>query len=233
MEIVVRNPSPYERTGVIFAELPESRPHLVTADGSWVPVQWLEHGPSLVDGRVVEPSVTVAAWVTVPAAGRIVLVASAAPALNPRPGGGGSLPGPGVLDNGLLRVAALDGVITLRAAGGAEAGGPGLPDPAEVDDVLRGTLVSAMEIAGAEAVLRVELRAGEPFARLEALAGELPAGWEPVPGRLAVLRDPASAARLAVLPWRAGEPALARLAAEYRHGLLAGPGEERRGALSQ
>jgi hypothetical protein len=246
-EIEVVNPSPYERTGLIFTDLPERRPHLLTREGAGVPVQWLEHGPTLVDGEVVEPVVTVAAQVTVPASGKIVLVAAAAPALSPGSGPGGALPVPGVLDNGLLRVeAAPDGTISLRAPDGGEihgigSGVPGSADvgdgvgvagSVEVDDVLRGTLVSAMEIIRGEVTTRVELRAGEPFARLEAVAGLLQEGWD-ADIRLAVIRDPASRARFAVMPCPGDESVFARLAGEYRHDLLVVPRSERRGAPSR
>ncbi|MEO3861396.1 hypothetical protein [Acrocarpospora sp. B8E8] len=220
LEIEVVNPSAYERTGLIFTELPESRPHLRTRAGAWVPVQWLEHGPTLVGGAVVEPVVTVAAQVTVPASGRIVLVASAAPALSPGSGPGGGLPVPGVLDNGLLRVEATpDGTISLRAPDGGEIHGIGcgVPGPVEVDDVVRGTLVSAMEIIGGGPAARVELRAGEPFARLE--AGLLEGGEG---ARLAVIRG--SASRFAVMPCPRDKSVFARLAGEYRHDLLVVPG---------
>ncbi|GAA0444897.1 hypothetical protein Acor_60980 [Acrocarpospora corrugata] len=224
LEIVVRNPSPYERTGVIFADLPESHPHLRGPGGSGVPVQWLEHGPTLVGGEVVAPMVTVAAQVTVPASGEIVLVASAAPAWSPgqSPGHvpGGSLPAPGVLDNGLLRVeAGPGGTITLRDRDGGEV--RGVCHGGEIDDVLRGTLVSAVEIIGGELTTRVELRAGEPFARLET-AAEPPAGLTVIPG---------APGCFAVLPSPGDESVSARLAREYREESLVV--SERRGAPSQ
>src|SRR5690606_11674674 len=53
-DLVVSNPSPHERTGLVLADLPEDRPRLVTAAGEQVPVQRLELAPTLLDETVME-----------------------------------------------------------------------------------------------------------------------------------------------------------------------------------
>lgn len=53
-DLIVSNPSPHERTGLVLADLPEDRPRLVTAAGKQVPVQRLELAPTLLDETVME-----------------------------------------------------------------------------------------------------------------------------------------------------------------------------------
>ncbi|GAA4576086.1 glycoside hydrolase family 38 C-terminal domain-containing protein [Planotetraspora kaengkrachanensis] len=52
--VVVVNPSPFERAGLVLADLPERTAVLVDADGRAVPVQRLEHAPTLVDETVMD-----------------------------------------------------------------------------------------------------------------------------------------------------------------------------------
>ncbi|WP_245647286.1 alpha-mannosidase [Microtetraspora niveoalba] len=52
--LVVVNPSPYERTALVLADLPEHRSRLVDAAGEAVPVQRLEHAPTLLDETVMD-----------------------------------------------------------------------------------------------------------------------------------------------------------------------------------
>ncbi|MFG1865137.1 glycoside hydrolase family 38 N-terminal domain-containing protein [Microbispora bryophytorum] len=52
--LVVVNPSPFERTGLVLADLPEDRTSLVDASGRVVPVQRLEHAPTLLDETVMD-----------------------------------------------------------------------------------------------------------------------------------------------------------------------------------
>ncbi|MEZ0071047.1 alpha-mannosidase [Planotetraspora sp. GP83] len=52
--VVVVNPSPFERSGLVLADLPEHRARLVTASGHAVPVQRLEHAPTLLDETVMD-----------------------------------------------------------------------------------------------------------------------------------------------------------------------------------
>ncbi len=47
--LVVVNPSPFERAGLVLADLPEDRASLADASGRAVPVQRLEHAPTLLD----------------------------------------------------------------------------------------------------------------------------------------------------------------------------------------
>ncbi|GAA0373935.1 hypothetical protein GCM10009530_25510 [Microbispora corallina] len=51
--LVVLNPSPFERTGLVLADVPEGRTRL-TAAGGPVPVQRLEHAPTLLDETVMD-----------------------------------------------------------------------------------------------------------------------------------------------------------------------------------
>ncbi|MGI5156951.1 alpha-mannosidase [Microbispora sp. CA-102843] len=52
--LVVVNPSPFERTGLVLADLPEDRASLADASGRSVPVQRLEHAPTLLDETVMD-----------------------------------------------------------------------------------------------------------------------------------------------------------------------------------
>lgn len=52
--VVVVNPSPFERTALVLADLPEDRALLVTSSGAAVPVQRLEHSPTLLDETVLD-----------------------------------------------------------------------------------------------------------------------------------------------------------------------------------
>ncbi|WP_240808762.1 glycoside hydrolase family 38 C-terminal domain-containing protein [Microbispora catharanthi] len=52
--LVVVNPSPFERTGLVLADLPEDRASLADASGRAVPVQRLEHAPTLLDETVMD-----------------------------------------------------------------------------------------------------------------------------------------------------------------------------------
>ncbi|KAA9377853.1 alpha-mannosidase [Microbispora cellulosiformans] len=52
--LVVVNPSPFERTGLVLADLPESRARLVDAAGRPVPLQRLGHAPTLLDETVMD-----------------------------------------------------------------------------------------------------------------------------------------------------------------------------------
>jgi alpha-mannosidase len=52
--LVVVNPSPFERTGLVLADLAEGRTRLVGADGRAVPIQRLEHAPTLLDETVMD-----------------------------------------------------------------------------------------------------------------------------------------------------------------------------------
>jgi mannosylglycerate hydrolase len=52
--IVVVNPSPFERSGLVLADLPEHSAALVDVDGLAVPVQRLEHAPTLLDEAVMD-----------------------------------------------------------------------------------------------------------------------------------------------------------------------------------
>ncbi|GGO25036.1 hypothetical protein GCM10010116_50280 [Microbispora rosea subsp. aerata] len=52
--LVVVNPSPYERTGLVLADLPEDRAALVDDRGRPVPLQRLEHAPTLLDETVMD-----------------------------------------------------------------------------------------------------------------------------------------------------------------------------------
>ncbi|GII51803.1 hypothetical protein Pth03_01920 [Planotetraspora thailandica] len=52
--IVVVNPSPFERSGLVLADVPEHRAALVTGDGLAVPVQRLEHAPTLLDETLMD-----------------------------------------------------------------------------------------------------------------------------------------------------------------------------------
>ncbi|GII32196.1 glycoside hydrolase family 38 N-terminal domain-containing protein [Planotetraspora mira] len=51
---VVVNPSPFERSGLVLADLPEHSAALVGPDGRAVPVQRLEHAPTLLDETVMD-----------------------------------------------------------------------------------------------------------------------------------------------------------------------------------
>ncbi|MFI9572588.1 alpha-mannosidase [Microbispora rosea] len=52
--LVVVNPSPFERTGLVLADLPEDRASLVDASGRSVPAQRLEHAATLLDETVMD-----------------------------------------------------------------------------------------------------------------------------------------------------------------------------------
>lgn len=52
--LVVVNPSPFERTGLVLADLPEGRARLVDAAGRAVPLQRLGHAPTLLDETVMD-----------------------------------------------------------------------------------------------------------------------------------------------------------------------------------
>ncbi|WP_327046182.1 hypothetical protein OG320_31690 [Microbispora sp. NBC_01189] len=52
--LVVVNPSPFERTGLVLADLPENRARLVDAAGSPVPLQRLGLAPTLLDETVMD-----------------------------------------------------------------------------------------------------------------------------------------------------------------------------------
>ncbi|MEU6414911.1 alpha-mannosidase [Microbispora sp. NPDC046933] len=52
--LAVVNPSPFERTGLVLADLPEDRASLADASGRPVPVQRLEHAPTLLDETVMD-----------------------------------------------------------------------------------------------------------------------------------------------------------------------------------
>ncbi|WP_239117284.1 glycoside hydrolase family 38 C-terminal domain-containing protein [Planotetraspora phitsanulokensis] len=52
--VVVVNPSPFERSGLVLADLPERSAVLVAADGRAAPVQRLEHAPTLLDETVMD-----------------------------------------------------------------------------------------------------------------------------------------------------------------------------------
>ncbi|MEU6427888.1 alpha-mannosidase [Microbispora sp. NPDC046973] len=52
--LVVVNPSPFERTGLVLADLPEDRASLADSSGRAVPVQRLEHAPTLLDETVMD-----------------------------------------------------------------------------------------------------------------------------------------------------------------------------------
>ncbi|MGI5487508.1 glycoside hydrolase family 38 C-terminal domain-containing protein [Microtetraspora malaysiensis] len=52
--LVVVNPSPFERTALVLADLPEHRSRLTDAAGDAVPVQRLEHAPTLLDETVMD-----------------------------------------------------------------------------------------------------------------------------------------------------------------------------------
>ncbi|MFD0664148.1 hypothetical protein [Thermocatellispora tengchongensis] len=52
--ITVVNPAPYERSGLVLADLPENRARLVDADGAPVPLQRLELAPTLLDETVMD-----------------------------------------------------------------------------------------------------------------------------------------------------------------------------------
>jgi alpha-mannosidase len=52
--LVVVNPSPFERTALVLADLPEDRACLVTASGARVPVQRLDHAPTLLDETLTD-----------------------------------------------------------------------------------------------------------------------------------------------------------------------------------
>ncbi len=52
--VVVVNPSPFERTAIVPADLPENRAHLVTSSGAGVPVQRLDHAPTLLDETLMD-----------------------------------------------------------------------------------------------------------------------------------------------------------------------------------
>lgn len=52
--LVVVNPSPFERTGLVLADLPEDRASLVDASGLPVPAQRLEHAATLLDETVMD-----------------------------------------------------------------------------------------------------------------------------------------------------------------------------------
>ncbi|XVQ82540.1 alpha-mannosidase [Microbispora siamensis] len=52
--LVVVNPSPFERTGLVLADLPEDRASLADGRGRPVPLQRLEHAPTLLDETVMD-----------------------------------------------------------------------------------------------------------------------------------------------------------------------------------
>ncbi|WP_432922093.1 alpha-mannosidase [Microbispora sp. CA-135349] len=52
--LVVVNPSPFERTGLVLADLPEDRASLSDGRGRPVPLQRLEHAPTLLDETVMD-----------------------------------------------------------------------------------------------------------------------------------------------------------------------------------
>ncbi len=52
--LVVVNPSPFERTALVLADLPEHRARLTDASGGTVAVQRLEHAPTLLDETVMD-----------------------------------------------------------------------------------------------------------------------------------------------------------------------------------
>ncbi|GLW99678.1 glycoside hydrolase family 38 C-terminal domain-containing protein [Microtetraspora sp. NBRC 16547] len=52
--LVVVNPSPFERTALVLADLPEHRTRLTDASGGAVAVQRLEHAPTLLDETVMD-----------------------------------------------------------------------------------------------------------------------------------------------------------------------------------
>lgn len=52
--LIVVNPSPFERTGLVLADLPEDRARLVDASGRAVAVQRLGHAPTLLDETVMD-----------------------------------------------------------------------------------------------------------------------------------------------------------------------------------
>ncbi|MEU6741835.1 alpha-mannosidase [Streptosporangium sandarakinum] len=52
--VVVVNPSPFRRTGLVLADLPESRPVLTGPGGARVPAQRLELAPTLLDETVMD-----------------------------------------------------------------------------------------------------------------------------------------------------------------------------------
>ncbi|WP_244312560.1 alpha-mannosidase [Microbispora hainanensis] len=52
--LVVVNPSPFERTGLVLADLPEERASLVDASNRPVPAQRLEHAATLLDETVMD-----------------------------------------------------------------------------------------------------------------------------------------------------------------------------------
>ncbi|MCW2876061.1 MAG: Alpha-mannosidase-like protein [Sphaerisporangium sp.] len=53
-QLVVVNPSPFARTALVLADLPQERSGLAAHDGSTVPVQPLEHAPTLLDESPME-----------------------------------------------------------------------------------------------------------------------------------------------------------------------------------
>ncbi|WP_066937148.1 glycoside hydrolase family 38 C-terminal domain-containing protein [Microtetraspora fusca] len=52
--LVVVNPSPFERTALVLADLPEHRSRLTDPAGDAVPIQRLEHAPTLLDETVMD-----------------------------------------------------------------------------------------------------------------------------------------------------------------------------------
>ncbi|WP_433423312.1 alpha-mannosidase [Microtetraspora malaysiensis] len=52
--LVVVNPSPFERTALVLADLPEHRSRLTDSAGDAVPIQRLEHAPTLLDETVMD-----------------------------------------------------------------------------------------------------------------------------------------------------------------------------------
>ncbi|GAA2877266.1 hypothetical protein GCM10010517_38690 [Streptosporangium fragile] len=52
--LVVVNPSPFARTALVLADLPEARAHLLTPGGGQVPTQRLELAPTLLDETVMD-----------------------------------------------------------------------------------------------------------------------------------------------------------------------------------